>query len=69
MTGRKTLREIREQLTAAKAAVTPSKADPAAVLETLDRLADELRNSQQSFVDPETPTTSQPAAPGASPVQ
>lgn len=44
MMGRKTLRQIREQLAAARAGVTPPTANPVEALESLERIADELRS-------------------------
>ena len=50
MTGRKTLREVREQLAAARAQTRPATvtAEAQETLEALDRLADELEAAKDS---------------------
>ena len=66
MTGRKTLREIREQLAAARANATAPITDPAGVLESLDRLADELGRTAKDGNDIQLPAKVKEAAPGTS---
>jgi hypothetical protein len=64
MTGRKTLREIREQLAAARAGAAPP-ADPSGLLESLDRLADDLGRPPAGEDVREPPTDGPKAETGA----
>jgi HD superfamily phosphodiesterase len=45
MTGRKTLKQIRDQIAAAQAAANSSSAEPAATLKSLETLAAEISQS------------------------
>ncbi len=66
MTGRKTLRQIREQLAAARSGAAAPTTDPAEVLESLDRFADELGRTAKASNDVELPAKVKKAAQGNS---